>query len=62
MLLLAMQRDGGRTLMRQDVADWIGKIGTGWSTGIRDFEIPDSLASAMELTELDGMTAIKENW
>lgn len=58
---LAMQREGGRILVRQDAAVWIGEINAGWSAGTRYFVIPNTFPSVAEPVELDGMVAINRN-
>lgn len=60
-LLPAMQRDGGKELVRRDVKVWMEIIDTSRSWETWDSSILDTLLSIAEPFELEGMTAIEEN-
>lgn len=62
MSLRVKRREGGRKLGRWNVEVRIRGTGTGWSAITWKSEIPDTLASAAKLVELDVMMPIKENW
>lgn len=57
--LPAMQRDGGRRLVRLDVAMWIEVFDADLSAWTRDSAIPDTLVSVAEPAELDDIMAIE---
>lgn len=61
MSLPPMQWDGGRWLVRRDVALWIGGVCAGWSAVARLSAISDTFTSVAELVELESMMVADGN-
>lgn len=59
--LPSIRRDVERCLDWWNMAMWIGRSGTGWSTWALDSATPNIFASVTEQVDLDGMKAIDGN-